>query len=112
MIYLLIGLTVAFVGVVFYLAQMVVMQLEQRADEEVLRSKQTYQGIIDQKIKTLAEKNRLERENAQIFTLYEMTKEITRHFDEDGAFEIFKRKLKENIPIDNCFMSAQLDAAT
>lgn len=104
MLYLCIMLAIVFIGVVFYLAQMVVMQLEQKADEDVLRSKDSYQKIIEQKTKILAEKNKLEREAAQIFTLYEMTKEITRHFKEDEAFEIFKRKLKENLSIDDCRM--------
>lgn len=108
MFYILILLTVVFIGVVFYLAQVVVMQLEQRADEEVLRSKESYQGIIDRKMKTMAEKSKLEREAAQIFTLYEITREITRHFDEQEAFNIFKVKLKENIAIEDCQITDDL----
>jgi diguanylate cyclase (GGDEF)-like protein len=108
MTYLLIFLTIAFVGAVFYLAKIVVLQLEQRADEEVLRSKESYENIIEQKTKALTEKSRLEREAVQIFTLYEMTKEITRHFNEQEAFNIFKRKLKENITIDDCILADDL----
>ena len=104
MVYILIIFAIVFVGIVFYLAQVVVMQLEQKADEEVLRSKHSYQDIIEQKAKAITEKNKLERESAQIFTLYEMTKEITRHFDEEDAFNIFKKKLKENITIADCRM--------
>ncbi|MBI4308693.1 MAG: GGDEF domain-containing protein, partial [Candidatus Omnitrophica bacterium] len=85
--------------------------LEQRADEEVLRAKQTYQNIIEEKDKTVAAKTKLEREAAQIFTLYEMTKEITRHFDEQEAFNIFKRKLKENVGIGDCRMADDLAQA-
>lgn len=103
-VYLIIILALVFIGVVFYLAQMVVMQLEQKADEDVLRSKETYQKIIEQKTKTLVEKSRLERDAAQIFTLYDMTKGITRHFNEDEAFDILKRKLKESIAIEECRM--------
>ncbi len=110
MVYILILLTVAFVGVVFYLAKVVVLQLEQRADEEVLRSKQSFQQIIEQKDKAMSEKTKLERESAQIFTLYEMTKEITRHFNEQEAFNIFKRKLKENITIEDCQLVDDLAA--
>jgi diguanylate cyclase (GGDEF)-like protein len=108
MTYLLVSLTIAFVGAVFYLAKIVVLQLEQRADEEVLRSKESYENIIEQKTKALTEKSRLEREAVQIFTLYEMTKEITRHFNEQEAFNIFKRKLKENITIDDCILADDL----
>lgn len=109
MITILILLTLAFIGMVFYLAKIVVMQLEQRADEEVLRAKNTYQEIIDQKSKVISEKIRLEKEAAQIFTLYDMTKEITRHFNEQEAFNIFHRKLKENVAIEGCQIIDRLD---
>jgi len=101
MIYLIIA-TVIFVAVVFYLAQLVVLGLEQRADEDVLKAKDTFGKIIDQKDKAQAEKAKLEREAMQIFTLYDMTKEITRHSNEQDAFNIFFRKLKENVIIEDC----------
>jgi len=102
MVYILVILTIAFVAVVFFLAKVAVLQMEQACDEDVLRSKETYQKIIDRQAKTLAEKTGLEREAAQIFTLYEMTKEINRHFNEQEAFSIFKRRLRENITIEDC----------
>ena len=102
MIYILIISTVIFVGVVFYLAQLVVLGLEQRADEDVLGAKDTFRKIIDQKEKAHAEKGKLEREAMQIFTLYDMTKEITLHFNDQEAFNIFHRKLKENVNIEDC----------
>ena len=98
---LLIILAIVFIVVVFYLAKLVVLQQEQRADEDVLRAKDTYGKIIEQKDKAMAEKNRLEREAIQIFTLYEMTKEISTHFNEQEAFNIFRRRVKENIAIED-----------
>jgi diguanylate cyclase (GGDEF)-like protein len=102
MIYILIISTVVFVAVVFYLAQLVVLGLEQRADEDVLGAKDVFGRIIEQKDKAHAEKAKLEREAMQIFTLYDMTKEITRHSNEQEAFNIFYRKLKENLSIEEC----------
>jgi len=102
MIYIFIILTAAFVAVVFYLAQLVVLGLEQRADEDVMGAKDVFGKIIEQKDKAQAEKFRLEKQASQIFTLYEMTKEITRHSDEQEAFNIFLKKLKENINIADC----------
>jgi diguanylate cyclase (GGDEF)-like protein len=102
MIYVLIISTMVFVGLVFYLAQLVVLGLEQRADEDVLGAKDVFGKIIDQKAKANAEKAKLEREAMQIFTLYDMTKEITRHSNEQDAFNIFYRKLKENLTIEDC----------
>jgi diguanylate cyclase (GGDEF)-like protein len=102
MMYMLIISTVVFVGVVFYLAQLVVLGLEQRADEDALGAKDAFGKIIDQKDKAQAEKANLEREVMQIFTLYDMTKEITRHSNEQDAFNIFLKKLKENVSVEDC----------
>src|SRR5271156_4596787 len=102
MILLLMISTAVFVGVVFYLAQLVVLGLEQRADEDVLGAKDVFGKIIEQKDKAQAEKAKLEREAMQIFTLYDMTKEITRHFNEQEAFNIFLKKLRENVVIEDC----------
>jgi diguanylate cyclase (GGDEF)-like protein len=102
MTYILIISTAVFIGVVFYLAKLVVLGLEQRADEDVLGAKETFGRIIEQKDKAQAEKAKLEREAMQIFTLYDMTKEFTRRFDEQEAFDLFARKLKENVVIEDC----------
>jgi diguanylate cyclase (GGDEF)-like protein len=102
MIYIMIVSTAVFVGVVFYLAQLVVLGLEQKADEDVIGAKDVFGKIIEQKDKAQGEKAKLEREAIQIFTLYDMTKEITRHFNEQEAFNIFNRKLKENVSIEDC----------
>jgi len=102
MIYFLIIFTIIFVGLVFYLAQLVVLGLEQQADEDALGAKNTFGKIIEQKDKAQAEKSKLEHDAMQIFTLYDMTKDITRHFDEQEAFNIFYKKLKENVTIEDC----------
>jgi diguanylate cyclase (GGDEF)-like protein len=108
MLILLIILMLFFIALMFYLVKVVVFQLEQRADEDILKSKQTFQNIIEQKDKAYAEKARLEREAAQIFTLYEMTKSISSHFKESEAFEIFKQKLRENVTIEDCQLVSDL----
>ena len=98
----LVVLMIVFIGVMFYLVKIVVFHLEQRADEDVLKSKHTFQEIIEQKDKAYAEKAHLEKEAIQIFTLYEMTKNISSHFNEQEAFDIFRQKLKENMTIEDC----------
>jgi len=108
MIYIFIISTAVFVGVVFYLAQLVVLGLEQRADEDVLGAKDAFGKIIEQKEKAQLEKAKLEREALQIFTLYDMTKDITRHSNEQDAFNIFRRKLKENVTIEDCQLAQEI----
>ncbi len=87
---------------VFYVAQVVVLHLEQRAEADSLRTREAMQKFILEKNKAHTEKLELEREANQIFTLYEMTKDISRHFNEQEAFNIFRKKLKENITIEDC----------
>ena len=89
-------------GVVFYLAQLVVLEIEQRSDEDVLGAKDAFGKMMGQKDNAQAQKAELEREAMQIFTLYDMTKEITRHSNEQDAFNIFFRKLKENVSVEDC----------
>ena len=103
-------IAVVFVAVVFYLAKVVVMQQEQKADEDVVRAKYVYQDIIEQKNRAIVERSRLEKEANQIFTLFEMTKDINKNFDEMEAFNIFKRKVRENVPTADCqLMDASLE---
>ncbi len=93
---------IVFVGVIFYLVKTFVFQSEQNADEDVLKVKQGLQNIIEQKEKAHAEKAKLEKEAKQIFTLYEITKDINRQMNEKEAFELFRTKLKDNIALEDC----------
>ena len=95
-------IAVVFVFVVFYMTKVVVLQQEQKADEDVLKAKNVYQDIIEQKNRAIDEKNRLEKEATQIFTLYEMTRDINKNFDEMEAFNIFKNKVRDNVPNAEC----------
>ncbi|MDP8212391.1 MAG: GGDEF domain-containing protein [Candidatus Zapsychrus exili] len=48
------------------------------------------------------EKMELEEEAIKIFTLYEITKEITQSLSEEEAFKTFKRKLSEHVSFTAC----------
>ncbi|MBF0485546.1 MAG: GGDEF domain-containing protein [Candidatus Omnitrophica bacterium] len=100
--YIMFLLVVAFVLVVVYLAKVAVLQFEERADGDVLRVKESYSRIIQQKDELAAEKKHLEDESQRIFTLYELTREITKSFDEAEAFQSFKDYLGRQIYLDDC----------
>lgn len=95
---LMILIAIVLVIAVYFLAKIVVLQQEQKADEDVLKAKNVYQEIINQKDLAIKEKFKLEKEAAQIFTLYEMTRDINKSFDEAQAFNIFRRNVRENVP--------------
>lgn len=90
-------MAVILVLAVYYLAKIIVLQQEQKADEDVLKAKDVYQEIINQKDRAIKEKIKLEKDASQIFTLYEMTRDINKSFDEAQAFNIFRKKVHENI---------------
>jgi len=57
--------------------------------------------VMDKKILN-DRKTDLENETLEIFTLYEITKEITKSLSEEEAFDLFKQKLGEYIAFDEC----------
>lgn len=93
---------IAFVVLVVYLAKVAVLQFEQTADGDVLRVKDSYFKIIQQKDELAAEKKRLQDEADRIFTLFELTREITKTFDDSEAFQSFKDSLSRQISFEDC----------
>lgn len=58
--------------------------------------------LKNQKLEDGGKKINLEEEAQEIFTLYELTKEITKSLHADEAFKIFKNKLHENLSFEDC----------
>ena len=100
--YIMFFMVVAFVVAVVYFAKVAVLQFEQQADGDVLRVKDTYSRIIQQKDELAVEKKRLQDDADRIFTLFELTREITKTFDEAEAFQSFKDSLARQIPFEDC----------
>lgn len=101
-IYLMLLLIAAFVFMVVYIAKVTVLEFEHRADEDVMRVKDSYLKIIQRKDDLAAEKTRLQEEADRIFVLYELTREITKTFDEEDAFLAFKDALNKQVFVDDC----------
>ncbi|NTV29371.1 MAG: GGDEF domain-containing protein [Candidatus Omnitrophica bacterium] len=100
--YIMFLMVIAFVLAVVYLAKIAVLQFEQQADSDVLRVKESYFRIIQQKDELAAEKQRLQDEADRIFTLFELTREITKTFDELEAFQSFKDYLARQLSFEDC----------
>jgi len=77
-----------------------------RANREMSASMEeaqaTHQKFLAQKQDMGGEKEKLSNEAAEVFTLYALTRELSRNFNEREAFEIFKQKLAENVRYDEC----------
>ena len=91
----------------FYIARIFYQQSEYHLNCKIIETENIYQLLLAQKEEMEGEKKLLEKETAEIFSLYEMTKEITKKVREEEAFDIFKTKLKENVFFEDCrFVSA------
>lgn len=90
-------LTIGYVVTIFAMIRRIVFQFENKLREERLFFDQEYQKLVDKKKKIDAEKSQLEREALNTFTLYEITKDVSRGFDEEEALKVLRRKLDENV---------------
>lgn len=97
-------MSLTYVIIVFMVTRKIVQQIMARIEEDVLKARKDFQKFIDQTGDSYAQMKKLEEEAAKIFTLYDMTKEITRNFNEEEAFEIFKDKLSENVSYEECLL--------
>lgn len=72
------------------------LKAETKIEEDRFRS------FFDQKKEIGVEKNKLNEEAMEVFTLYELTRTLAKNFSETEAFNIFKTKLAENVKYEDC----------
>ncbi len=103
MVSLLLFLTVViYVVLVIIHAKELAAKVELEAYESVLQAEEISRKLGKQKGDLDAERETLQNETLEIFTLYEITKEITKSLNAEEAFEIFKQKLREHVAFDEC----------
>jgi len=93
---------VAFVLFAIMLFNKAVLNLFSKANARLFETSARYVELIRQKEGLSSQKKNLSQEAMKIFTLYEITKEITKKLNEEEALEIFKAKLKENVDFEEC----------
>lgn len=95
-------MTGVYVGLVLIHARGAAAKIEIDNYEGVLRAEEDSRKLEAQKGRLDTQKANLQAEALEIFTLYEITKEITKSLNEEEAFEIFKRKLREHVNFKEC----------
>lgn len=97
--------------IVYFIAvtQKLVEQLEIEADERVVFADNVFREAVKKKDSLYLRKMESEEEAFQIFTLYEITKEITTSLSEEEAFGLFKNKLREHVHYEECLLLDPLD---
>jgi len=88
-------------GVVMY-AQKQITAIEVLQEEQSQEYRQQFQKLVSQKDLLFNEKMDIENEALKIFTLYEMTKEITKSLSEEEAFQIFQHRLRDHVTHAQC----------
>ncbi len=72
--------------------------------ERVKAIKGQYEEFTNIKKGLKARRKDLETQVAQIFTLYDLTREMTKNFSEEKTFQTFKAKLGENVSYTDCLL--------
>lgn len=99
---LLFGIVTFYVGLVIFCAGRLAAQMETDASARLRQAENIFHKMEDKKKELHQEKTNLQDEAMEIFTLYEITKEITSSLSEGEAIEIFKNKLREHVTFKEC----------
>ncbi len=99
---LLFSMSLAYFMLAIACARRGTLQLELSIYEKMRDAKEIFQKLEKQENDLDEERGVLQNEAMEIFTLYEITREITKSLNEKEAFEIFKSKLREHVYFKEC----------
>lgn len=99
-----------YVLLVFFVTREISRRITERMSEEVARAQAELTMRQGQKERMLKEKKVADDLAAEIFTLYDMTKEVAKHLTDEEALQIFKKKLHENFYYEECLLLEPLAA--
>ncbi|MBF0478378.1 MAG: GGDEF domain-containing protein [Candidatus Omnitrophica bacterium] len=95
-------LFVIFLIISGWLARRIVRLVDDELTRKLAVEDESYRKYLDQKIVAVKKRKELESESAEIFTLYEMTKDIVVAFNEAEALQIFKNKIAQHVRVEQC----------
>jgi diguanylate cyclase (GGDEF)-like protein len=93
---------IGYIFFVYCIAREYIGFRKEKAEMASLKAKEGYQKYLLQEDHVLREKKELEERFRELFTLYDMTKEITKSFKEEDAFHVFREKLKQSVVFKEC----------
>ncbi|MBF0531553.1 MAG: GGDEF domain-containing protein [Candidatus Omnitrophica bacterium] len=99
-----IGFLIVYVAVVMLASRYLVRRVFVRLEKKLADQQADYQKCVAEKNAYFDQKMALEDRAIQIFTLYEMTKDITQSQKEAEALELFKKKLREHVRFAECLL--------
>src|SRR6185503_18528232 len=110
MIVIYIAITAAYMLIVVLGARKIVGTYHRRKEIELGRLTDIVDKKAQKKEHLTKEKLKMQSEATNIFTLYEITKDITKTLSETAAFEMFKKKLAEHVKFLDCQFLRQDEA--
>ena len=97
-------LVIAYFFLVIRCTRHLLLDMEIHTNNCLTKIRCDYENLLEQKQKLYSQKMEMEEEALEIFTLYEITKEITKSLSEQAAFNIFKQKLQTHVRFDECHL--------
>jgi len=91
-----------YIFLVLNCARQFMLNSEGNQNDEIQTLDKQLQMLEEKKDQIHKEKMDLETEAVKIFTLYEITKDITKSLSEKEAFKTFKQKLAEHVDFEEC----------
>ena len=89
-------------GAVLWALRRMHVSFRQQCAAEVMDARRYFNSLQQKKCEIDEEKVNFAEEAQEIFTLYDMTKEITRNFSEEDSIRIFKSKLSDSVRCEDC----------
>ncbi len=102
-------LLVIYIGVAVWAIDRYIRMRRDLIEREILEAQGDYQKYILQEDAIRQEKAALEDEVAEVYTLYDMTKEITKVVNETEAADIFRERLSDHVSFETCRLLGPLD---
>jgi diguanylate cyclase (GGDEF)-like protein len=93
-----------FTAVVIVFIRWIILGLVQKELDGLNMSHEQYEESLSIKTGLEGRKKVLEAEVAQIFTLYDLTREMTKNFSEEKTLQTFKVKLAQNVDFTDCLL--------
>lgn len=91
-----------FVLIVCSVGYKIVADVRMQQLEQLYRLRRDVEELIRQKNELARQKKTMDKKAEDIFTLYDMTKEITKKSHEQEAFEVFRSTLKAKVSFEDC----------
>lgn len=98
-------LTFVYVAIVLAYIRRMITEMQHGNMRQIDDLQKIYQKLVDQQTQLAEHKIDIQNEASKVFTLYEMTREITQTRTQKDAFEIFKDKLHQHVRFVKCELS-------